>query len=137
VQSLNVLGDPTRRQIVEILAGGALRAGDIASRFEMSAPAVSQHLKVLREANLVSVRRDAQRRIYELNPTGVGELAAWVERLRGFWSQKLDALENAMIKSEEEVRSEHAGRVRKGRDRAIRAHPARTNRARVGVSDQD
>jgi DNA-binding transcriptional ArsR family regulator len=131
------LGDPTRRQIVEILAEGALRAGDIASRFEMSAPAVSQHLKVLREANLVSVRRDAQRRIYQLNPRGVGELAAWVERLRGFWSQKLDALETAMIKSKKEVSREHGGRIRKSRERTIRAHPARTNRARMGVSDED
>jgi DNA-binding transcriptional ArsR family regulator len=97
MQSLSVLADPTRRRIVELLAGGALCAGDIASRFEVSAPAISQHLKTLRHANLVQVRRDAQKRIYELNPQGVEELREWVDRLRGFWSKKLDALENALI----------------------------------------
>jgi DNA-binding transcriptional ArsR family regulator len=96
VQSLVVLADPTRRRIVELLAGGALCAGEIASRFDVSAPAVSQHLKALRNANLVQVRRDAQRRIYELNPEGVGELAEWIDRLRRFWSTRLDALESAL-----------------------------------------
>src|SRR4029077_13003304 len=97
MQSLTVLADPTRRRIVELLAGGALCAGDIASRFDVSAPAISQHLKMLRHANLVQVRRDAQKRIYELNPQGVEELREWVDRLRGFWSRKLDALESALI----------------------------------------
>jgi DNA-binding transcriptional ArsR family regulator len=102
VQTLSVLADPTRRRIVELLAGGALCAGDIASRFEVSAPAISQHLKMLRNAHLVQVRRDAQKRIYELNPQGIEELHEWVERLRGFWSKKLDALGNALIDSPEE-----------------------------------
>lgn len=97
---LSVLADRTRQRIVEMLAGGALRAGEIASRFDVSAPAISQHLKVLRSANLVRVRRDAQRRIYELNPEGVGELIGWVDRLRGFWLHKLDALESAIKKDE-------------------------------------
>lgn len=96
MQTLAVLGDPTRRRIVELLAGGALCAGDIASRFEVSAPAISQHLKALRDAQLVLVRREAQRRIYELNPDGVGELTEWVNRLRAFWTPKLDALESAL-----------------------------------------
>jgi DNA-binding transcriptional ArsR family regulator len=96
VQSLTVLADPTRRRIVELLAGGALCAGEIASRFDVSAPAVSQHLKALRKANLVQVRRDAQKRIYELNPQGVEELREWVDRLRAFWSARLDALETAL-----------------------------------------
>jgi DNA-binding transcriptional ArsR family regulator len=95
--SLSVLADPTRRRIVELLAGGALCAGDIASRFDVSAPAISQHLKILRNAHLVQVRRDAQRRIYELNPQGIEELHQWVDRLRGFWSGKLNALENALV----------------------------------------
>src|SRR5215831_19520633 len=96
VQSLNVLADPTRQRIVEMLADGALRAGEIASRFDVSAPAISQHLKVLRDAKLVRVQRDAQRRIYELDPEGLAELAAWVERLNGFWSRRLDTLERAL-----------------------------------------
>jgi DNA-binding transcriptional ArsR family regulator len=102
VQALSVLADPTRRRIVEILAGGALCAGEIASRFDVSAPAVSQHLKALRNANLVQVRRDAQKRIYELNPQGVEELREWVDRLRRFWSTRLDALESAITDAQQE-----------------------------------
>ena len=89
------LADPTRQRIVEMLAAGALCSGDIASRFQLSPPAVSQHLKTLRAARLVTVRAQAQKRIYELNPDGVAELSDWVARIRGFWNPKLDALEAA------------------------------------------
>ena len=92
------LADPTRQRIVEMLAAGALCSGDIASRFKLSPPAVSQHLKTLRDARLVRVRPVAQKRIYELNPDGIGELSAWVDRIRGFWNPKLDALEHALKK---------------------------------------
>lgn len=81
---------------MEILAGRSTPGRGNCQSVRGERPTISQHLKVLREANLVRVRRDAQRRIYELNPTGVRELAAWVERLRAFWSQKLDALETAV-----------------------------------------
>ena len=104
MRSLNALADPTRQRIVEILARRPLPAGEIANRFEMSAPAISQHLKVLREARLVRVRREAQRRIYELNPDGLGELTQWVHRLHTFWSRRLDALESAMKNHQEENR---------------------------------
>jgi len=93
MQGLTALADPTRQRIVQMLAKGALSSGDIASRFDMTAPAVSQHLKTLRDAKLVKVRAEAQRRIYELNEEGVGELANWVNDLRKFWANKLDALE--------------------------------------------
>jgi DNA-binding transcriptional ArsR family regulator len=93
MQALTALADPTRQRILEMLAAGALSSGDIASRFEMSAPAVSQHLKTLREAKLVLVRPEKQKRFYELDPEGVGEVAMWVEELRKFWANKLDALE--------------------------------------------
>jgi DNA-binding transcriptional ArsR family regulator len=96
--SFSALGDPTRLAIVEMLAAGALSSGEIARRFEVSAPAVSQHLKTLKAARLVSVRAEKQRRIYELNPEGVGELAQWVEQIRAFWNPKLDALEAALKK---------------------------------------
>ncbi|HEY4943010.1 MAG TPA: metalloregulator ArsR/SmtB family transcription factor [Rhizomicrobium sp.] len=98
MNGLSALADPTRQRIMKMLAGGALSSGDIASRFEMSAPAVSQHLKTLREARLVKVRAQAQRRIYELNPEGVGELADWINDLRKFWANKLDALEAELRK---------------------------------------
>lgn len=95
---LSVLADPTRQRIVEMLAGGPLSSGDIASRFDASAPAISQHLKTLREARLVRVRAQAQKRIYELDPAGVGELSDWVVRLQAFWSVKLDAVEEELRK---------------------------------------
>lgn len=94
------LADPTRRQIVEMLGRGALASGEIAERFDISAPAVSQHLKVLREARLVDVRVDAQRRIYTLNPLGLSEIDDWLARVKRFWSEKLDALERELRKPE-------------------------------------
>ena len=96
MNGLTALADPTRQRIVEMLAAGALCSGDIASRARLSKPAVSQHLKTLREAKLVSVRAEAQKRIYELNPEGVDELSAWVDRIRAFWNPRLDALEAAL-----------------------------------------
>jgi DNA-binding transcriptional ArsR family regulator len=98
MNGLTALSDPTRQRIVEMLAGGALSSGDIASRFQLSPPAISQHLKTLRAAKLVTVRAEAQKRIYELNREGVTELSDWVERIRGFWNPKLDALEAALKK---------------------------------------
>jgi DNA-binding transcriptional ArsR family regulator len=98
MNSLTALSDPTRQRIVEMLAGGALCAGDIAGRFELSPPAISQHLKTLRAAHLVKVRVDRQRRIYELDPDGVEAVADWIARIRAFWNPRLDALEAALKK---------------------------------------
>lgn len=98
MNGLTALADPTRQRIMTMLAAGALSSGDIASRFDMSAPAVSQHLKTLREARLVKVRAEAQKRFYELDPEGVGEVADWVNDLRKFWAGKLDALEAELKK---------------------------------------
>ena len=96
MHGLTALADPTRQRIVELLASGALASGDIAKRFELTAPAISQHLKTLREAKLVRVRPERQRRIYELDPEGVGKLADWVNNIGKFWATKLDALEGAL-----------------------------------------
>ena len=90
------LADPTRRQIIQSLAGRESAFGDIAEQFEMSRPAVSQHLKVLREAGLVAVRKDAQRRIYRLETNGLRELDEWLEKVRKFWGERLDDLEQAL-----------------------------------------
>jgi len=98
MRSLNVLADPTRQRIVEMLATGSMSSGDIARRFDVSAPAISQHLRTLRDAKLVRVRAQAQKRFYELDPEGVGELADWIARIRSFWSEKLDALEEELRK---------------------------------------
>ena len=90
------LADPTRRRIIESLADGESAFGDLAAQFDMSRPAVSQHLKVLREAGLVRVRKDAQRRIYRLNADGLDELGEWLDSVRRFWGARLDDLERAL-----------------------------------------
>ena len=94
--AIAALSDPTRREIIEMLAGKEMPAGAIASRFDMSAPAVSQHLKVLKDARLVSVRADAQRRLYSLNKDGFEEMDEWLSRIRRYWSKNLDALEKIL-----------------------------------------
>jgi len=98
VLAFAALADPTRRRIVELLAQHELPAGEIAERFEVSAPAISQHLKVLRQAQLVSVRADAQRRIYGIDPSGFAELDQWLVRVKRFWPARLDALERQLRK---------------------------------------
>jgi DNA-binding transcriptional ArsR family regulator len=97
MHSLAALADPTRRRIVEILAQGQLRAGDIAKRFDISAPAVSQHLNTLKRAHLVRARVEAQRRIYELDPAGFTELEQWLGGIKQFWHGRLDALERQLL----------------------------------------
>jgi DNA-binding transcriptional ArsR family regulator len=94
------LADPTRRRMVELLGSGERTAGAIGELFPISAPAVSQHLKVLRESGLVRVRIDGQRRIYSLDPQGFEEMEAWFGRMRRFWSGRLDDLERELKKEE-------------------------------------
>jgi DNA-binding transcriptional ArsR family regulator len=96
MEPLAALSDPTRLKIIEMLAGRELAAGAIASKFAMSAPAVSQHLRVLKQAKLVSVRADAQRRLYSLNRDGFEEMDAWLQRIRRYWVRNLDKLEQIL-----------------------------------------
>jgi DNA-binding transcriptional ArsR family regulator len=96
MDSLTALADPTRRQIVELLSRGERAAGEITEKFTLSPPAISQHLKVLREAGLVTVRVDGQRRIYRLDPAGLGEIDGWLAKVRRFWNASLDALEQEL-----------------------------------------
>lgn len=104
MQTFAALADPTRRRIVEMLAERQRSAGEIAGAFKVSAPAISQHLRVLREAALVRVRAEAQRRIYALDPGGFAALEAWLSQVRRFWGPKLDALERA-IDADKKARS--------------------------------
>lgn len=92
MQIFEVLADPTRLEIVELLARGDLSAGEIAERFDVTRPAVSQHLRVLRESGVASVTRDAQRWVYRLDPRPLREVETWLERQRMFWERRLDAL---------------------------------------------
>ena len=93
MEALAALADPTRRQIVELLAERERDAGEIASHFAVSRPAVSRHLRVLREHGLVQARSDAQRRIYSLDPRPLEEIDAWLDKYRDFWANRLDALD--------------------------------------------
>jgi DNA-binding transcriptional ArsR family regulator len=110
MQVLTALSDPTRQRIVEMLAARELSAGQIAAKFAISAPAVSQHLKVLKDAKLVRVRADAQRRIYALDREGFDEMDEWLTRIRRFWAGKLDLLEQALRNDDSKTPRDKAGR---------------------------
>src|SRR6185369_18028026 len=101
MQSLAAITDPTRRRIVELLAERDRTAGELVREFDVSAPAISQHLNVLREAGLVTTRAEGQTRIQTLNPAGFDELDAWLHRTRAFWSRRLDALERELRAEDE------------------------------------
>ena len=96
MDTFTALADPTRRQIIGALAAGESSFGDLADRFEMSRPAVSQHLKVLKDAGIVASRPDAQRRIYRLMDDSLDEVDAWLGKVRDYWSQRLDRLEKLL-----------------------------------------
>ncbi|QFG26407.1 helix-turn-helix transcriptional regulator [Actinomadura sp. WMMB 499] len=87
------LVDPHRRRLLELVAERERSAGELAAEFGISRPAVSRHLRVLREAGLVSRRGDAQRRLYRLDPAPLGEITGWIEHTRDNWARRLDALE--------------------------------------------
>ncbi len=103
MQSLLAIADPTRRRIVELLAERERTAGELVDEFDMSAPAISQHLKVLRDAGLIVTRAEGQSRIQSLNPAGLDELGAWLEKTRAVWSRRLDALERE-LRAEDELK---------------------------------
>jgi DNA-binding transcriptional ArsR family regulator len=94
--AFDVLGDPVRRRILELLATGEQASGEISAvirgEFGISQPAVSQHLRVLRESGFASVRAEGTRRLYAVEAAPLREVDAWLERFRGFWEQRLDAL---------------------------------------------
>lgn len=104
MQSLLAIADPTRRRIVELLAVRERTAGELVDEFDMSAPAISQHLKVLREAGLVTVRVEGQSRVQVINPAGFDELESWLQKTRSFWSRNLDALERELRAENTKVR---------------------------------
>jgi DNA-binding transcriptional ArsR family regulator len=91
----SAIAEPTRREMLALLAQGERSAGELVEAFpQMTQPAVSRHLRVLREAHLVDVRPQAQQRIYTLRPERLRELDQWISRYRPFWSETLDSLEN-------------------------------------------
>jgi DNA-binding transcriptional ArsR family regulator len=91
--TFEVLAEPRRREILDLLRTGERPVGDLVERLAMTQPAVSKHLRVLREAGLVEVRQDAQRRWYRLRPQPLAEIDAWLAPYRRLWNRSLDALE--------------------------------------------
>jgi DNA-binding transcriptional ArsR family regulator len=102
MHAFDVLGDPVRRRILELLADGGHASGEVVEvvqrEFPISQAAVSQHLKVLRECGFVSVRVAGPRRIYTIASAPLKEVDAWLERFRGFWVHKLDALATEVVR---------------------------------------
>jgi DNA-binding transcriptional ArsR family regulator len=107
VDKFSALADPTRRQIVELLARhGELAATELAGQFSTSPQAISQHLKALREAGLVLVEKRAQQRIYRVNPQALLELEGWARQLQELWNQRFDALGKVLETEKKRLKGE-------------------------------
>lgn len=108
MHAFEVLGDPVRRRILELLAEGEHRSGEIVEvirdEFGITQPAVSQHLRVLRESGFASVRVDGPRRVYSVDVQPLQAVDAWLDRFRSFWEPKLDALETEIARGNKERR---------------------------------
>ncbi|GAA3847664.1 MULTISPECIES: helix-turn-helix transcriptional regulator [Amycolatopsis] len=99
--TFEVLAEPRRREILDLLRTSERPVGDLVERLRLTQPAVSKHLKVLREAGLVEVRQDAQRRWYRLRPEPLAEIDAWLAPYRRMWDASLDALERHLDSMED------------------------------------
>jgi len=108
MHAFDVLGDPVRRRILELLAASEQRSGDIVEviqkEFGITQAAVSQHLRVLRESGFASVRVDGSRRIYSVDARPLQEVDEWLSRFRSFWEPKLDALETEIARGKKKRR---------------------------------
>jgi DNA-binding transcriptional ArsR family regulator len=108
VHAFDVLGDPVRRRILELLAGGERSAGDVGAivqrEFGISQPAVSQHLKVLRDSGFARVRAAGTRRLYAVEPKPLQEADVWLDQFRRFWTPRLDALATELARGKRERR---------------------------------
>ena len=103
--ALKALADDSRRTMLETMAEGPATAGELAALLPISRPGVSRHLRVLREAGLVEVRQDAQRRVYTLRPQPLAEVNDWLSRYLTQWEQRLDALHTEIARGKRERRS--------------------------------
>jgi DNA-binding transcriptional ArsR family regulator len=94
MDAFEAIAEPNRRQILDLLKGGERPAGELVDALAISQPGVSKHLKLLREAGLVRVRADGQRRLYSLEPRQLAEIETWLRPHLNFWRDRLDALED-------------------------------------------
>src|ERR1044071_9477839 len=101
---LRALADEGRRTLVEALTGGPATAGELAALLPIARPGVSRHLRGTREAGLVDVRQEAQRRVYSLRPEPLAEVDEWLARYRALWEQRLDALHTEVARGKRERR---------------------------------
>jgi len=112
VHAFDVLGDPVRRRILELLSPGERPAGDVTAtvqaEFGISQPAVSQHLKVLRDSGFANVRPEGTRRLYAVDAAPFRELDDWLAHFRAFWGQRLDSLETELARGKRERRLQAA-----------------------------
>ena len=99
--AFELLADPTRRRVLDELRKSERSVGELVERLGMNQPAVSKQLRVLRESGLATVRVDAQRRIYRLNPDGLREVDDWLAPFRAFWEERLDAMERTLDSMED------------------------------------
>ncbi len=113
MHAFDVLGDPVRRRILELLADGEQSAGAVAgvvcAEFGISQPAVSQHLKVLRDNGFTSVRPDGQRRMYAVEPAKLRDIDEWLDTFRKFWAPRLDALSTEVARGKRHRRNHDQG----------------------------
>jgi DNA-binding transcriptional ArsR family regulator len=109
MHAFDVLGDPVRRRILELLADGERAAGEISAvvqeEFGISQPGVSQHLRVLRDNGFATVRPDGTRRLYSVDPEPLKQIDVWLDRYRRFWTQRLDALGTELARGKRERRA--------------------------------
>jgi DNA-binding transcriptional ArsR family regulator len=96
----DVIGDPSRRRVLDLLRDDDLSVSELVDALDMSQPAVSKHLRVLRDAGLVEARVDAQRRIYNLSPEPLAELDAWLKPYRRFWRGRLESLQRHLARDD-------------------------------------
>ena len=100
MDTFSVVADPTRRAMLDLLVKRERSAGELVSAFpDISQPAVSKHLRILKDSGLVDMRVQAQQRIYTLQPKGLAELDAWIAKYKVFWSDRLDSLERHLEKN--------------------------------------
>lgn len=113
MHAFEVLGDPVRRRILELLAGGEMTSGAVCAaiqeEFGISQPAVSQHLKVLRDSGFATVRPDGARRLYAVRYEPLRDVDAWLDRFRRFWAPHLDALATELARGRRERRLHEPG----------------------------
>lgn len=102
-----ILAEPTRRRMLDVLRGGERSVGELAAEFDIHQPGISRHLRILHDAGLVHVRKDAQRRIYSVRPEPLKDLDAWLEQYRELWETRFDRLEEHL---ERQRRKKEEGR---------------------------